>query len=55
MNDADRTVVVHLSVEEAYELLNRCLASPGDDTPLFREALRTLAWAIEADSAREAA
>ncbi|MBL8069240.1 MAG: hypothetical protein JNM28_12390 [Armatimonadetes bacterium] len=47
MRDEERPVVVNLSIDEAYEILNRCLGSAGDDTPLFRDALRRFAWAIE--------
>jgi hypothetical protein len=47
MNDEKRPVIVSLTEEEAYEILNRCLSSAGDDTPLFRDALRRFAWAIE--------
>lgn len=47
MKDEDRPVIVSLTTDEAYELLNRCLSSVGDDTPLFRDALRRFAWAIE--------
>ena len=36
-----------LSREEAYELLMCCLASDGDDSVVFRNALRRLARAIE--------
>lgn len=46
--EAERPVVVRLTVDEAYELLNACLQHAGEDTPLFRDALRRLAWAIEA-------
>jgi len=48
VRDKERTVLVSLTEDEAYELLGHCLQSAGDDTPLFREALRRLAWAIEA-------
>jgi|GEM_PF-2466871 len=47
MKDEERPVVVSLTTDEAYEILNRCLSSVGDDTPLFRDALRRFAWAIE--------
>lgn len=47
MKNLEREVVVELSYDEAYEILNRCLQSSDDDTPLFRDALRRLAWAIE--------
>lgn len=47
VRDKERTVLVSLTEDEAYELLGHCLQSAGDDTPLFREALRRLAWAIE--------
>lgn len=50
MKDEERPVVVNLSTDEAYEILNRCLSSAGDDTPLFRDALRRFAWAIERSS-----
>lgn len=55
MEDRDRIVVVTLSYEQAYEILNRCLASSREDTPVFRDALRRLAWAIEHDEAQQAA
>jgi hypothetical protein len=44
-------VKVLLTKEEAYELLMRCLQSDEDDTPVFRNALRRLARAIEGKSA----
>lgn len=47
MNGENHNVRVELSYEEAYEILNRCLLAHGDDTKLFRDALRKLAWAIE--------
>ncbi len=47
MEHEDRIVVVTLTYDEAYEILNHCLQSAGDDTPMFRKALRRLAWAIE--------
>jgi hypothetical protein len=47
MKDEVRPVIVSLTTDEAYEILNRCLSSAGDDTPLFRDALRRFAWAIE--------
>ena len=47
MENEERIVVVRLTYDEAYEILNHCLQSAGDDTPLFRKALRRLAWAIE--------
>lgn len=50
MKDEERPVIVSLSADEAYEILNRCLSSVGDDTPLFRDALRRFAWAIEHSS-----
>lgn len=50
MKDEERPVVVALTTDEAYEILNRCLSSAGDDTPLFRDALRRFAWAIEHSS-----
>jgi hypothetical protein len=53
MRDEERPVVVSLTVDEAYEILNRCLSSAGDDTPLFRDALRRFAWAIEKSSQLE--
>lgn len=44
---------VELSYDEAYEILNRCLLAQGEDTNLFRDALRKLAWAIEKTHAED--
>lgn len=56
MREEERAVKVEFLYDEAYEILSRCLYSSQADTPLFRDALRKLAWAIECeDAAREAA
>ena len=47
MTGGEHQVQVQLSYDEAYEILNRCLLAQGEDTKLFRDALRKLAWAIE--------
>jgi len=47
MDRSNEVVYVLLSREEAYELLMRCLQSEEEDTPVFRNALRRLARAIE--------
>lgn len=47
MKGQDELVQVLLTKDEAYELLMRCLQSDEEDTPVFRNALRNLARAIE--------
>jgi hypothetical protein len=47
MDRSNEVVYVLLSREEAYEILMRCLQSEEEDTPVFRNALRRLARAIE--------
>lgn len=53
MTGEERPVQVQLSYDEAYEILNRCLLAQGEDTKLFRDALRKLAWAIEKTHAED--
>lgn len=47
MDRSHEEVYVLLTREEAYEILMRCLQSEEEDTPVFRNALRRLARAIE--------
>lgn len=53
MSGENKHVRVDLSYDEAYEILNRCLLATGEDTKLFRDALRKLAWAIEKTHAED--
>lgn len=48
MERVTRTVRVELTLEEANEVLMRCLQSPEMDTPAFHSAIQRLARAIEA-------
>jgi hypothetical protein len=47
MERVTRTVRVELTLEEANEVLMRCLQSPEKDTPAFHSAIQRLARAIE--------
>ncbi|MCU0316438.1 MAG: hypothetical protein MUC92_07580 [Fimbriimonadaceae bacterium] len=50
MGQEERIVVVRLTVDEAYEILDACLNSSNQDTILFQRALRRLARAIESQA-----
>lgn len=47
MDRQEELIQVLLTREEAYDLLMRCLQSDEEDTPVFRNAIRRLARAIE--------
>lgn len=53
MEQSQEVVLVMFTVDQASEILNRCLESSGDDTPTFREALQTLAWALKGHSSSD--
>lgn len=53
MSAHNPNVSVELTVDEAHEILTRCLLASGEDTKCFRDALRKLAFAIERASADE--
>ena len=46
MDGEQRRVLVDFSHEEAFEILMRCLQSAEQDTPVFRNAIRILAYEI---------
>ncbi|HRF58378.1 MAG TPA: hypothetical protein PLH94_00525 [Fimbriimonadaceae bacterium] len=46
-------VMLPLTREEAWELLNRCLSSPHADTPAARSAMQKLAAILERCEHRE--
>ncbi len=46
MESDSRRIAVWLTVDEADELLMRCLSSEGDDSELFERALNRIADAV---------
>jgi hypothetical protein len=46
MDSKSRRIAVWLTVDEADELLMRCLSSEGEDSELFEQALNRIADAV---------